>query len=466
MLGSRRQIAFQMNVQLLLDLSLVGMYLMMLIACIALYAQKTSERYLLLLAFVTVASLIRWLPQIRFEPLIRQGAAGFLYSDLFVFARFFLFRQFIGDAAWKRLWPAAGLTALCWLAAYGAGRIVGMSVFISGYLLVEGAAIASGLLCRRPGNGVLAAGWCVNLSIELFYLLLNAGLLPQGRIDICIRPMPHGRLLCLVAFFIAIFGIFARKFRVADDLSERLDMRVREQTEALRESNRQLAHAKAVKQEFMADVAHDLRNPLFAMGGYLDLLGKAMPERTKLQERYLQRMDGKLQDLTQMVNDLLYMARLEDGRIEFHFTRFSLRELLKGAAADARAKGQDRKICVEACAGCAPEYITGDSFRLREALDNLLANALRYSPDGGCIEVWAQEEEGWIRICVQDHGEGMSQKALAGIFKRYSAGGERGENGLGLAICHEIVKRHKGTMEIDSAPGAGTCVAVRLPIRL
>ena len=467
LLGTRQQILYQMNLQTLLDLSLVGMYLMMLVACVALYAQKTSERYLLLLALVTVLSLIRWLPQIRFEPLSRPDFGGIFRSDAFVFVRFFLFRQFVSERVWKKLLPAAGAAAVLWLAAYCVGDVVWKGAFLCCYLLVEGAAIGSGLLSCRPGNSILAAGWSVNASIELFYLFLNLGLLPQGMVDICIRPMPHGRLFCLVTFFVATFGIFARKFRIADDLTERLDLRVQEQTAALVESNRQLAHAKAVKQNFMVDVAHDLRNPLFAMGGYLDLLNKAMPERTAPQERYLERIDVKLQDITQMVNDLLYMARLEDDRIEFHFTEFSLPEMLESVAADGRVKARDRGISIAVCAQDAPDRMTGDSFRLREALDNLLSNAIRYSHDGGSIELLARAEaDGMLALSVQDHGEGIEPEALKEIFERYSACGERGENGLGLAISREIARKHHGQIRVESAPGAGTRATLLLPRQL
>lgn len=467
LLGTHKQILNQMNIQTLLDLSLVGMYLMMLIACIALYAQKTSERYLLLLSFVTVMSLLRWLPQIRFAPLIHPGLNSIFYSDLFVFVRFFLFRQFVSERIWKKLLPFAGMTAALWLISYCTHDVVRMCLFLCCYVLTEGAAIVSGLSARRPGNRILAAGWCVNLSIELFYLLLNAGLLPQGVIDICIRPMPHGRLIYLIAFFIAIFGIFARKFRIADDLTERLDLRVQEQTAALLETNRQLSHAKAVKQNFMADIAHDLRNPLFAMGGYLDLLNRAMPQRTDAQARYLKRLDTKLQDMTQMVNDLLYMARLEDGRIEFHFTEFSLPDMLETVAADGRAKIHDKHITIEVAADSLPDRMTGDSFRLREALDNLLSNAIRYSHDGGVITLSARNEENsMLSLSVQDYGDGITPEALAGIFERYSAKGERGENGLGLAICREIVRIHRGEISVQSTPGAGTRVTILLPRQL
>ena len=463
-LGTKQQILYQMNLQTLLDLSLVGMYVMMLIACVALYAQKTSERYLLLLALVTVLSLIRWLPQIRFAPLIHPDSGGLLRSDLSVFVRFFLFRQFMDGRVWKKLLPAAGVAAGLWLLSYCLGNVVWMGAFLCCYLLLEGAAIASGLLSRRSGNCVLAAGWAVNASIELFYLGLNLGLLPQGMVDICLRPMPHGRLLSLIAFFVATFGIFARKFRIADDLTERLDQRVQEQTAALTESNRQLAHAKAVKQNFMVDVAHDLRNPLFAMGGYLDLLNKAMPERTPPQERYLERMDKKLSDITKMVNDLLLMARLEDGRIAFHFTEFSLPELLENVAADGRAKARERGILIEVHAQSAPARMTGDSFRLREALDNLLSNAIRYSPDDGTIELRAAKEpDGMLSLSVQDHGAGIEEQALQTIFERYSACGERGENGLGLAISREIARKHSGDLRIESAPGVGTKATLWLP---
>jgi two-component system OmpR family sensor kinase len=216
---------------------------------------------------------------------------------------------------------------------------------------------------------------------------------------------------------------------------------------------------------FVADASHELRTPLTAIRGYAELYaGSDDPaERSMAMGRVGQaavRMGG-------LVDDLVMLARLDQGR-PLESEAVDLGRVVADAAADARTISPERAVHVEAPDGSA--LVTGDRARLRQVVDNLLANVREHTPDGTRVELRVAGDDDQVTVTVGDDGPGMTDEEATRAFDRFWQGPAtdahpRRGTGLGLAIVADLVRAHGGTIGLDSAPGVGTRVTIRLPRR-
>jgi two-component system OmpR family sensor kinase len=227
-----------------------------------------------------------------------------------------------------------------------------------------------------------------------------------------------------------------------------LDARVRE----LRESDR-------ARRQLLADVSHELMTPLTAMRGYLETLG--MPEAVRDQadrDRYLQIVMDETLRLESIIGDLLELARLEGGGITLQREDVPVEELFARAADRHGAALRDKDITLDTQIAPGAEAVFGDGRRLEQALQNLVANAVRHTPRGGRISLSAEpagRQNGRVRLTVRDTGPGIAPEHLPLIFDRfYKADASREHqaagSGLGLSIVKAIVERHGGTITASS----------------
>ncbi|HQR10939.1 MAG TPA: sensor histidine kinase [Casimicrobiaceae bacterium] len=224
----------------------------------------------------------------------------------------------------------------------------------------------------------------------------------------------------------------------------------------------QLRDASALQQRFLANAAHQLRTPLAGLQMHLELLLRndlAEPVRAELD-----RMHGATVRASRLANQLLALAKAESpaesGKLN---DRVDLMEVAGRAARDwtRRAISLD----IDLGFALAPAIVDGDPLLIPELLDNLIDNALRYTPAGGTVTVSTGEREGVPYLTVDDTGSGIPCAERDKVFERfYRVPGTGSEgSGLGLAIVREIVDRHCGTVEIGSGGAGGTCVTVRFP---
>lgn len=250
---------------------------------------------------------------------------------------------------------------------------------------------------------------------------------------------------------------------------------------AARSSEASARHSEAVAREsearmrqFVADASHELRTPLTSIRGYSELyrIG-AVPAGTGLDDA-MARIEDEAARMGLLVDDLLLLARLDQQR-PMQRTRVDLVELAVAAVGAAQVSAGDRAIRIDVDATSEALVVAGDAARLRQVLDNLLGNALRYTPADTPITVRLglgyPNGEGpgrWARIEVVDRGPGLSAQAAARVFERFyredparsrAAGGA----GLGLAIVSAIVAAHGGVVELETTPGAGATFRVLLP---
>ncbi|MFL6145749.1 MAG: sensor histidine kinase [Labedaea sp.] len=220
---------------------------------------------------------------------------------------------------------------------------------------------------------------------------------------------------------------------------------------------------------FVADASHELRTPLTSIRGYADLFSYAAANEPVERDAHLARIRAETARMSVLVEDLLLLARLDSADLET-LLRLSGTDLVEvaAAAADAfRAAHPDHPL--ELDVGSRPVWLTADPIRLRQVLDNLLANVAAHTPPGTPATVTVRTYPDTAEVSVVDTGPGIAAQHQARIFDRfYRVDGSRsrghGGTGLGLAVVHMLVVAHGGTVELASEPGR-TVFTVRLPTR-
>jgi two-component system sensor histidine kinase BaeS len=231
--------------------------------------------------------------------------------------------------------------------------------------------------------------------------------------------------------------------------------------QALRASDRQ-------RRQMLADVSHELRTPLTTMRGYLETL--RMPEvetNPATRARYLETVERETRRLERIVQDLLDLARLEGGGVTLEPRVFALERVFAAVVARHDREIAARRIAVSVHVDERADQVLADPDRIEQVVDNLVANALRHTPDGQAVELGASGADTAVTVSVANSGPGIPPEHLPHIFDRfYRAGDDRaaatGGSGLGLSIVKAIVERHGGTIAVTSEPGR-TVFTVTLP---
>jgi signal transduction histidine kinase len=232
--------------------------------------------------------------------------------------------------------------------------------------------------------------------------------------------------------------------------------------------SRQLAHLNNEKNEFMGIVAHDLRSPLGTIKGFAEvLLEDSQMPRVELED-FTRRIRDTAQRMAEMVQNLLDANRIERDEMEVSLAPCELSEILRSVvqAYQPRAAAKQQTIHLEDGAG--PLIVNADRNVTVQVLENLVSNAIKYSPSGKKIFARLRAAEGAVRCEVQDQGPGLSaedQKKLFGKFARLSAKPTGGEpaTGLGLSIVKKMVEAMNGRVWCESEPGRGATFVVQFP---
>lgn len=224
-----------------------------------------------------------------------------------------------------------------------------------------------------------------------------------------------------------------------------------------------------LRQEFVANVSHEIRSPLTVVIGYLETL-EDRPEAAP-DPAIVRRMAREARRMRQLVEDLLELSRLEAGELrESDLQEVALRPLATEVRAEAQAQTSDALHRIE-LEGDAELRVRGRPEELHSALLNLVSNALRYSPDGGAVTIAWEGRGDRVRLSVRDEGVGIAAEHIARLTERFyrvdkARSRGTGGTGLGLAIVKHILSRHGGRLQIESRPGRGstfTCVFPRRP---
>jgi hypothetical protein len=257
---------------------------------------------------------------------------------------------------------------------------------------------------------------------------------------------------------------------VSGDEIDRLAHAFAEMSERIVGQLDELARADARRRELLANVSHDLRTPLASMQGYLETLllkeGSLGPEESR---SYLLVAARHCERLGRLVRDLFELTRLEAHEIRPRLERFPIAELLQDVA--QKFELQAHKARQQIVTQIPPDVpaVLADIGMIERVLENLIENAMRYTPAGGTIGLAVAAGEGRVALQVSDTGRGIAPDELASVFERYyrvdrGESGDTGNAGLGLAITRRIVELHGGTIRAESTLGTGTRFVVELPV--
>jgi len=262
--------------------------------------------------------------------------------------------------------------------------------------------------------------------------------------------------LALLALFVSLFPILRR-------VTRELEARNRQ----LAEQNDRLRQLDALKDEFISLVSHELRTPLTSIRGYVELL-EDDAHLTDEQRRFLGIVDRNAGRLLDLVSDLLFLAQVDAGQMTFDLQPVDLEAIVVECVESSLPAAGAKRIVLRAHTERLPE-VEADSARLAQVLDNLVSNALKFTPDGGRVDVRLAAAGGAAVIEVQDTGHGLDATDQDQLFERFFRSSRAAENaipgtGLGLAIAKTIVERHGGQIALESTVDAGTTVRVELPL--
>ncbi len=222
-----------------------------------------------------------------------------------------------------------------------------------------------------------------------------------------------------------------------------------------------LRKLERMRSEFLGNVSHELRTPIFAIQGMLETLLSGALDDPQVSRDFIERALRNTQRLNTLLGDLIEISRIESGEMKMSFRYFNLDEFLKGVVAEFRDQAERAGITLLYTPDSTAREALGDRERLRQAMDNLIDNALKYTPAGGTVRVGVSWSRDSCTVHVDDTGIGIAPEHLTRIFERFyrvdrERSREAGGTGLGLAIVKHIVEAHGGQIAVESTPGSGS----------
>jgi signal transduction histidine kinase len=334
-------------------------------------------------------------------------------------------------------------------------------------------------------GGLLDGGWIA------FYLLLGAAALhpsmtvSAGEAAATRLTRPRVVVLALATFVAPVTGLLAQT-KGADRivtatasivlfclvLLRLIDLVKRQEVTAARErdlvkTTARLLELDRLKDQFVATVSHELRTPLTSIHGYLELVLQGKEELGDETRNFLTIAGRNTDRLRSLVADLLLVSELEAGELEFEFDTVDLRDLARVSVESAQPQAIAGRISLELSDGSAMP-LNGDRVRLGQLLDNVISNAVKFTPPGGSVFVRTTRSNGSAVLEVEDTGIGIAVDEQNQLFDRFFRGRVAGEQairgtGLGLSISQAIAHAHGGVIEVESEENVGTTFRVALP---
>lgn len=353
-----------------------------------------------------------------------------------------------------------------------------------GYVLYKRGWARSASLLRTLGMTYI---WAALLT------LFNVGILQQ-QMFVSRHDLILGGVLLLFAVIIATtFGIFVST-SVTDDLRQisssaqhlaEGDLTVRvavngrdevaqvghafnDMADQLEQVDKQREELDRLRRDLIAWASHDLRTPLTSIRVRVEALNDGVVEETESQQRYYRDILSNVMALNNLIDDLLELAQLEAGGLRLEMITVSLRDLLSDSQDRFHLMAAKRDITMRAEVAKEVDPIRLNATKISRVLDNLLSNALRYTPQGGQILTKAVRHEEMVEVIVEDNGPGFDPQDIPRLFEQFYRGEQArsratGGAGLGLAIAKGIVEAHGGRIWAKNLPGGGACVGFSIP---
>lgn len=226
---------------------------------------------------------------------------------------------------------------------------------------------------------------------------------------------------------------------------------------------------ETVRRDFVSNVSHELRTPLAALKSLTETLNEGALEDPPAARKFLQRMDSEIDNMTQIVQELLELSRIESGKVPLNLKPVLPSQLVSQTIERMFLQAQRANITLKnSCPADLPPVMV-DSARIGQVMMNLIHNAIKFTPPGGKITVSAVQEEHQVIFKIEDSGVGISPEALDRIFERFFKADRArsgGGTGLGLSIARHLVETHQGKIWAESTPGIGSIFYFSLPVAI
>ena len=237
-------------------------------------------------------------------------------------------------------------------------------------------------------------------------------------------------------------------------------------SDAVKESMERIEFEKMVRTEFFSNASHELKTPLTSVRGYMELLENNMVTDEKMKRDFMSRIKKETDNMTELINDILMISRLETNEAEVTLTEVRLAPLVKEVCYSLEPMAKEYQVDIQL--NCRPLSIHANTQQLRELFSNLITNAIKYNKPQGSVKVTVNSEPNEIIIMVEDTGVGIPEDAKQRIFERFyrvdkGRSKKVGGTGLGLSIVKHIVNYYQGSIEVESKLMQGTKFTVRLP---
>ena len=328
-------------------------------------------------------------------------------------------------------------------------------------------------------TAALVAG---SLAIVVFYLIISRLILQPVRVlqetaekvsegDLNIRThIPTDDEFQVLS---ETFNRMLENLKAGEDQLRSINKSLDLKLEQMKETNLALYESNRLKSEFLANVSHELRTPLNSILGFAELLKEAPAVAADTKGvRYIQNILRSGENLLELINDLLDLAKIEAGRMEVRAEPLSLSDLFEGLTSILKPLLEARTLAIEASVGLDVPLMTTDAAKLQQILYNFLSNAIKFSPAGAGIRLEARRHDAdHVKIVVSDRGPGIPMEKQAMIFEKFrqvdaSHTREFGGTGLGLSISKELTHLLGGEVGVNSTEGAGAAFWIVLPLKI
>ena len=254
---------------------------------------------------------------------------------------------------------------------------------------------------------------------------------------------------------------------IADPL-ERFNAEIIQLSNERQKELEQLQKLENYRKEFLGNVSHELKTPIFNIQGYVATLIDGGLHDPKINMEYLKRADKSVDRMINIIDDLETISQLETGSLSLDIESFNVVEMINDICKQIEIQAQKKNIALNIIVPKPSIKIKADRFRIRQVFSNLLTNSIKYGKENGetCITITVEKEK--VSVVISDNGIGIEEKHLPRIFERFyrvdkGRSREQGGTGLGLSIVKHIIEAHNQTIHVSSKENGGTTFAFTLP---
>jgi len=258
------------------------------------------------------------------------------------------------------------------------------------------------------------------------------------------------------------------KIEMSSDVLNDINVEVADWAKEKLKEVKELKNAENYRREFIGNLAHELKTPVFSIQGYIDTLLDSDLIDLELNRKFLQKAGSSCERLTDLIQDLDQITNIESGKIPLNVTKFDLIELTKETLESLDVKAEEKEVKLKLRnANEKPIFVEADRSRVQQVFANLFVNSVNYGKPKGETIVRFYDMSDTTLIEVADNGIGMTQEHLPRVFERFyrvdkSRSRNEGGSGLGLAICKHIIESHNQTISVRSTPGMGSTFSFTL----